>query len=111
MVVALLLGVVLAVAAAAAAGVFRNDTKVDKIDTDMQRLSESVARAWLPLQRNGGAMRINSLGLQRPARNTAYFGSAALSISLRLKSEDEKRKFVDAEFPAFGDDDLWPTMS
>ena len=82
--------------AAIAGGVFSNGVKADDVNTRMQKLSESVVRAWLPLQRSGGAMRLNSPRLQRPSRNTAYFGSAALSVSLRISDSSDKQKTVDA---------------
>ena len=48
------------------------------------------------------------------AGGSAVGGGAASAVAwLDAPSQGvgEKRKFVDAEFPAFGDDDLWPTMS
>jgi len=95
-VAAILLVAVALGGAAFASGVFSKGSNTDDVNSRMQQLSESVARAWLPLQRNGGAMRLNSAGLQRPSRNTGYYGSAALSISLRIDDSDEKKKFVDA---------------
>ena len=60
----------------------------------MNALSNRVVNAWLPLQASDGEMRLKSPGLHRPARNTAYFGAAVLSMAGRTTDETQRRRLA-----------------
>ncbi len=64
------------------------------VSKQIQLLSQSVATAWFPFQGPTGEMRLRAKGLNRYARNTAYYGAALLMMAQRQPTQAQRAKFA-----------------
>ena len=71
-----------------------SQTDGGKVSQQIKSLSQSVATAWFPYQGATGVMRLPARGLNRFARNTAYYGAALLMMAQRQPTQAKRAEFT-----------------